>query len=174
MHNDENHREGMERVRKLIDGIEFAMLTTEEEDGHLRSRPMATLELDEDGALWFFTGAGSHKMEEIDQHRQVNLAYMDKEHSRYVSISGRAELVHDKEKIESLWKPVFKAWFPDGLEDPDLALLKVSVERAEYWDPMSSKVTQAFGFVKALVTGKRAEPEGHGRFSVGEMGPAPH
>ena len=172
MKSDHTHHEELERVRKLIEGIEFAMLTTEEDDGHLRSRPMATLQLDGDGALWFFTGAGSHKMEEIGHHRQVNLAYMDKGRDRYVSISGRAELVRDRAKIEELWNPIYKAWFPEGLNDPDLALLKVSVERAEYWDPVSSKVTQALGFVKALVTRQRAEPDGHGKFSLDEQHPA--
>ena len=33
------------------------------------------------------------------------------------------------EKIEELWKPIYKTFFPKGLEDPELALMKISVEK---------------------------------------------
>jgi general stress protein 26 len=41
-----------------------------------------------------------------------------------------------------------KAWFPDGLDDPDLALLRVHVEAAEYWDSPSSTMVHIVGFVR--------------------------
>jgi general stress protein 26 len=68
-------------------------------------------------------------------------------------------LIRDREKAKELWNPILKAWFPEGLEDPNLALLKVSVEKAEYWDTPSGKMVQAIGFVKALATGKRYEAD---------------
>jgi len=144
---------------ELIKDIKFAMLTTVEDDGSLRSRPMGTQQAEFDGDLWFFTGAGSAKAGEIQRDRQVNVSYADTDHQRYVSVSGSAQLVRDRAKIEELWNPIFKAWFPNGLDDPDLALLKVTVERAEYWDSPSSKVVQLYGFVKAVATGKRPSDE---------------
>ena len=48
-------------------GIGFAMLTTEEADGTLRSRPLATLQMDAAGKLWFFTALSSGKVGEIDR-----------------------------------------------------------------------------------------------------------
>jgi general stress protein 26 len=123
----------------LIKDIKFAMLTTVEDDGSLRSRPMATQQAEFDGDLWFFTGASSAKVGEVQRDRQVNVSYADTDGQRYVSVSGTAQLVRDRAKIKELWNPIFKAWFPDGLDDPDLALLKVAVERAEFWDSPSSK-----------------------------------
>lgn len=82
------------------------------------------------------------------------MSFANPDDQRYVSISGWAELVRDHQKMEELWNPLYKAWFPDGLDDPNLALLKVHVRKAEYWDSPNSKVVQLVGFAKALVTGQ--------------------
>lgn len=147
----------IEKIRDLIKDIRFAMLTTIDEDGSLRSRPMGTQEAEFDGDLWFFTGASSAKVDEVERDERVNVSYAAPDDNRYVSISGTARLVRDRAKAKELWNPVLKAWFPDGLDDPDLALLRVRVEKAEYWDAPSSKMVQLAGFVKAIVTGKRAD-----------------
>jgi general stress protein 26 len=117
-----------------IQSIRVAMMTTEEPDGTLRSRPMATQDREFDGELWFFTLASAPKVGEVEQHRQVNLSYTKPEDNLFVSVSGSAELVHDRQKIRELWKPFYRAWFPKGEDDPDLVLLKVTVHNAEYWD----------------------------------------
>ena len=75
----------------------------------------------------------------------------------YVSISGKAQLVRDRNKIEELWKPEFKMWFPEGKDDPQIALLRVSLEKAEYWDSPSSTIGFVLNFVSSLVTGKEAD-----------------
>jgi general stress protein 26 len=148
----------MEKLRDLIKGIRTAMLTTIDADGSLHSRPMATQEAELDGDLWFFTGASSPKVAEVGRDRRVNLSYAAPDDNRYVSVSGTARLVLDKAKAKELWNPILKAWFPEGLDDPNLALLQVKVEKAEYWDAPSSKMVQLVGFLKAIATGERYEP----------------
>jgi general stress protein 26 len=144
----------MNRLAKLVENIRIAMMTTTEADGTLRSRPLATLQMDAEGQLWFFTSISSPKVEEIEEHRQVNLSYADPKDSDYASISGTASLVRDREKMKSLWTPWIEPWFPNGLEDPDLALLKVKVDHAEYWDAPDSKIGRIFGLARAVTTGK--------------------
>lgn len=95
----------------------------------------------------------STKIDEVQSEQRVNVSYANSDDSRYVSVSGTAQLVRDQKKPKELWNPVYKAWFPNGLEDPNLALLKVAIEKAEYWDAPSGKMVQAIGFVKALATG---------------------
>src|SRR3954462_15211660 len=73
---------------------------------------------------------------------------------QFVSVNGRAQLIRDRAKIEQLWNPIYKAWFPNGLDDPELALIKVNVEGAEYWDTPNGKMVQLIGFVKSIATGK--------------------
>ncbi|MFL5629037.1 MAG: pyridoxamine 5'-phosphate oxidase family protein [Ktedonobacteraceae bacterium] len=150
-----SHNDDIKLLGEKIKGIRVAMMTTVGSDGTLRSRPMATLDREFDGDLWFFTYASAPKVGDVEQHQQVNISYVDPDDSRYVSISGRAQIVRDREKMEQLWKPFLKAWFPGGLEEPDLALLKVGVESAEYWDASSSKMVRLANVAKALVTGQR-------------------
>ncbi len=150
--------EHIKKLAEMIHDIDFAMLTTVAEDGSLHSRPMSTQRAEFDGNLWFFTRASAPKVGEVEREQHVNVAYAQPEAQRYVSVSGRATVVRDRAKIEELWSPELKAWFPEGSDDPDLALLKVAVERAEYWDSPSSAVAHAFSFVKALVTGQPANP----------------
>jgi general stress protein 26 len=148
------HQENVAKLAKLIKGIRVAMLTTIEADGCLRCRPMQTQEAEFDGQLWFFTWVDSAKVHEIEHDQHVNLAYVNASDEVYVSVSGRARLVRDAAKVKELWNPVHKAWFPQGVNDPNLGLLRVDAEKAEYWDSPSSKVVQLIGFAKAIVTGK--------------------
>ena len=128
---------------------------------------MACQQIDDEGNLWFLTGRSSGKVSAIAQDQHVNVAYTSS-HNTWVSVAGRAELVEDRQKTEELWNPMFLAWFPKGLEDPELSLLKVKIESAEYWDSPSSKLVQLTGFVKAVVTGEpyRPGPQEHGRVEM--------
>ena len=158
MSQQETHQDDIKKLGELIQDIGIAMLTTVDDDGTLRSRPMQTQDDEFDGDLWFFTGASSHKVLEVQQEARVNVSYAAPDKNRYVSVSGTASLVRDKTKIDALWNPALKAWFPDGKDDPEVALLKVSVEQAEYWDTPSSKVVHLVGFVKAVATGQTYQP----------------
>ncbi len=162
---EDKRQESIKKVNDLIKDVQVAMLTTIDW-GVLRSRPMQTQEAEFDGTLWFFTSTDTHKTDEIEKDRRVNVSYAAPDLNTYVSVSGMAEIVQDREKIEERWNPIYKTWFPKGLDDPTLILLRVSVEQAEYWDSSSSTVVQVVGFVKALVTGERADGGDHGRVNL--------
>jgi general stress protein 26 len=165
---DEQHNAALAKVAEMVGEAKFAMLTTLEKDGTLRSRPMATMQLDGEGNLWFFTSLSSSKIAEARPDQQVNLSYSRTDKQDYLSVSGAAELVHDKEKIQALWSPWVKPWFPKGPGDPDLALLKVSIMEAEYWDAPDSATARAYGLVKALATGETDALGEHGKLDVKE------
>ncbi len=143
--------EQVEKVRDLVRGIEIAMLTTVDDSGYLRSRPMAAQEMAADGTLWFFTGKDSPKVHEAQEY-PVNVALTDPKANTYVSISGTARLVSDGEKVRELWKPVLSAWFPDGPNDANVALLSITPTAIEYWDTPSRSLVQLFGLAKAVLT----------------------
>jgi len=128
------------KLRKLIKGARVAMLTTVAADGSLRSRPMATRAADFNGELWFFTRYHSPKSDEVQENQKVNVTYASPKNGRYVSVSGTATLVRDPEKVKELWRGALKEWFPEGKKDPDLALLKVTVDRAEFWDANENRM----------------------------------
>ena len=141
-------------LRTLVERMKVTMLTTEDPSGGLRSRPLQTLELDYDGRLWFFVSASSPKVDEmLGDEGRVGLSYADPGKMDFVSISGRGELVHDRERMKALWSPWVKVWFPKGVDDPDLALLCVRIEQAEYWESPGSAVKRLYALVKARATG---------------------
>ncbi|BBH66876.1 general stress protein [Actinoplanes sp. OR16] len=144
-----------EKVREIVAEARICMVTTMTEDGRHVSRPMALQDVEFDGDLWFFTYSDSDLVEQIGRHPQVNVAFSDTKQNNWVSIAGAASRVDDRAKAEELWSPVLKAWFPDGLETPNLTLVKVDGETAEYWAAAhSSKVVTMLGYAKAAVTGK--------------------
>lgn len=150
------YQEKIKKLGELMKDIDFAMLTTVDDDsGLLHSRPMSTQEVEFDGDLWFFTAVDTGKVSDIRRESQVNLSYAQPDKHRYVSVSGTAVVVNDRAKMEELWSPVYKAYFPEGLDDPNLRLLKVSVQEAEYWES-NGLIPTAIAFVQALA-GKEVE-----------------
>jgi general stress protein 26 len=136
------------KLNELIKGIEFAMLTTIRPNGSLHSCPMAPSEIDGDGVLWFFSANNTEKVEAIKTDPRVNLAYSDAGGQRYVSVTGNAEPVRDHLKAQELWNPNYQAWFPMGLQDPNLILLRVVVRDAEYWDDTAGRMVPLAGFAR--------------------------
>jgi general stress protein 26 len=157
--------EEFEKLAEMIKDINFTMMTTIDGNGKLHSRPMATMEFEKPsdfkGTLWFFTREDSWKVHDIEEEKEVNLAYANPDSQRYVSVTGRASIKRDKSKMKELWTPTLLAWFPEGLNDPSIALIKVEVEAAEIWDTPPSKVVQIIGMARSLVTGKPYDQKAH-------------
>ncbi|GGZ71442.1 general stress protein [Lysobacter xinjiangensis] len=152
-----------ERLAELIEGIDIAMLTTVGPEGWLVSRPLSTQQASFDGErLWFFTEADSPKVGEITRRRKVNVAYASKDANVYVSIAGQARLNRDRAKIRELWSDGYKAFFPKGVDDPNLLLLEIHVRSAEYWTGPRTGVGKLLAFVAARVT-KKEELMGENR-----------
>lgn len=168
MENAQNRTEGLSQLKDKIKDIRVAMFTTAEADGTLHTRPMHTQEMKDDGVLWFFTGKDSGKISELKTDSHVSLGYADPGSNTYVAVCGKGSLVTDKAKIAELWHDMLKAWFPEGKDDPNIALVKVTPESAEYWDSPSSKMVQLIGYAKAIATGEsyKPGPGEHGKINM--------
>ena len=140
----------------LIKDIKFGMLTHRHANGELHSHPLTTQnKSDDEGAnLYFFISRKSELGQRIPQDGNVNVSYADPGDDSYVSVSGTATIVEDQAKKEALFTSMAKAWFPGGATDPDLALLKVAIGHAEYWDVTDSKMVQLAKMAKAAITGE--------------------
>lgn len=148
----DGHSEGIAKIAELVKDARIAMLTTMTSDGKHLARPMALQEIEFDGDLWFFVGDDSDKVAEITANPSVNVSFSNAKNTAWTSIAGTASIVHDKAKAEELWSPVLNAWFPDGLDTPNLGLIKVHADSAEYWDGPGSRVVQLIGILRAAVT----------------------
>ncbi|KQZ82226.1 pyridoxamine 5-phosphate oxidase [Microbacterium sp. Root166] len=144
----------IERLKELVEDIDFTMLTTRDAEGNLVSRPMSTREMDDTGDIWFFTLEDTKKVDEAeaDPEHDVGLAYIDAKGHRYVSVAGRARVVHDHAKMKDLYTPDLDIWFENGLETPGIVLLRVTPVECEFWEPRHGKIVTAAGMLRALVT----------------------
>ncbi|TXQ00101.1 pyridoxamine 5-phosphate oxidase, partial [Escherichia coli] len=119
---------------------------------------------DDAGDIWFFTSEDTQKVDDVQRDHDVGLSYCDAKGMRYVSVAGRASVVHDRAKMEQLWSPSLDIWFADGIDTPGIALLKVTPLDTEFWEPAHGKLGRAGGMRKALVTGDTPEDTmNHGR-----------
>jgi len=120
-------------VAQAVERIRVAMLTTHEQEGALRSRPMVCVGLDQD-ALWFITKEHTGKVDEAQREQAVSVTFASPDQDAYVSITGKAQLVHDRQLLQKLWQPDLGRWFPQGGNDSDMALLRVDIQHAEHWN----------------------------------------
>ena len=158
---------GIEKLVEMVKDIRSCMLITNPvKAGKLSGRPMGVNTIDEDGTMWFFTQKSSNKVDEIEDDSDVSISIVDDSNSKYLMINGYANIVNDKAKMEELWNPMLKAWFPKGLEDPDMALIKVTPQEADYWDSSSSVMVNMFRMVKAIVTGTESEGGEFGKINI--------
>ena len=148
------------QLNELIRDIRFAMLTTIRADGSVHCCPMATQEADAEGHLWFFTRTRTEKVEAIRGNNNVCLAYADPKDQRFVSITGVAHLLNPPEKKQALWNPLYDAWFPRGLDDPNLVLIKVLITDVQYWQESEGKMMQLPGFAEGI-SGQQYRPAAH-------------
>jgi general stress protein 26 len=142
-------------VIRLIREIETALCTSVNPDGSLHTRPVQTLEARDEGIVSFFTDWHSAKVAEFEQDGRVALSYADREKRTYVAIGGRARLFRDASHAERIWSLEQRAYYPDGPTDPRLAILQVTIERAEYWIA-SHAISYLVAAARAAVTGKPA------------------
>ena len=162
------HSSQVAELAAKIKPVRFAMFTTVDQHGHLISQPMTNQEVDADGALWFFTNSNTDLWQNIASSPKVNVSFAEPDDSLYVSISGVAERVVDRDRIDALWNPMVAAWFPNGKDDPHVVLVKVVSKTVQYWDSKENKLTLMYEMAKAAITGKHPEldPADHGQIKL--------
>ena len=156
---------GLEKLKSLISNGDIAMLCTLT-DTQIHCRPMATSDIDEEGNIWFFTNEYSQKENELESNQTVALCYSNDDKSTYVSINGTAWLVTDPQKMKELFNSMVKTFFPEGLNDPKLALLKIRPKHAEYWDSHSNTMVRFMGILGSALTGERNLRGEHGEIDL--------
>lgn len=123
-------------TQKLVETLRkvpVIMLTSMGRDGHLNSRPMVLQEIDPDGTMWFFIGRTAAVTDELNHNAQVSVSHAEGTTMTYIAVAGKACLVDDRARISVLWRAEYLTWFSLGVNDPDLALMRVDIETAERW-----------------------------------------
>jgi len=154
--NTEN-TDGLDRFVEMVKDVKICMLITHHHLGNISGRPMSFNKIDLDGTMWFFGKASSKKVDELEA--DANVAVVNEKNNIYLMVNGSAELHVDKSKMEDLWNPIMKAWFPEGIDDPDMILIKVTPHEINYWDNNSIKMG-------VIVTGKQYDNGEQGKINL--------
>ncbi|TFW17398.1 pyridoxamine 5'-phosphate oxidase family protein [Duganella callida] len=141
-------------IAAKIKDIRFGMFTTMDDGRTLTSRPLTMQRIDNEGNMWFFTSDEAPFIYDVQRHADVNVSFARPDDQLYLSVTGQAYFVKDRAKARELWHPSVRAWFPGGLDDPHLAMIRVKIQSAEYWDAKASRMRQLMQLAKAAVTGR--------------------
>jgi general stress protein 26 len=154
-----------EKLIDLIHDFDNAMLVTKSDGGALVGRPMAIAEATEEGVLWFVTDRNSGKMDDLISDNDVAVTMQSSR--KFVTLSGECQVVDDQAKIDALWKEVWKVWFPGGMSDASIVLLKVVATEGEYWDNSGvAGLKYLIKAGKAYLQGERAQTDASVNASV--------
>ena len=139
-----------QRVRALIERADVAMLMNVDEQGAQVGRPMLPLLIQNDPHIYFLTHQSSRKVMQLAARPHVGLSIISA--NCFLVVAGTACASRDPELIRRLWRPTYRAWFPDGATDRDATAIRVVVERIDYWEPPRSRVARVMQAVKAVLT----------------------
>lgn len=158
----------LEKIRALLKAFPIAFMVTVRE-GRLTARPIGIVGGDEpfNGQLWFITDKRSRKVDAIEHGALTTLLFQNDKEGAYLQLSGRAAVVEDRQKLEQLYSTLQRTWFPKGLDDPDITLVRFDADEANYWDSHDSYIRLAAAFVKSVVTGT---PGKSGNAGVAKIG----
>ncbi|MEP6939936.1 MAG: pyridoxamine 5'-phosphate oxidase family protein [Rudaea sp.] len=141
----------VDELRRHVLEIEFCMLTTHDGRGDISSRPLQTMDMQDDATLWFFTSRDSAKVHEIGRDARVCVSYADAARRFFVQLSGEASIIDDRERAAALWQPAQRIFFPQGPLDPALVLIRFVTRTATVWDGNESLVGKMRKFGDALL-----------------------
>lgn len=158
-------QEALRKFKELAEDINVCMFITDV-DEESSTRPMATIKAEDDGTLWFFTHLSSGKTSQLREDQDVHLVYAHPGKSSYMDVWGKGSVITDKNKIKELWSPIVKAWFPGGVDDPDICLLKVNPHSAYYWDAEAGRMVSFLKILASAVSGKKFSEGAEGSLEV--------
>lgn len=153
------NREAVEKIKELATGADICMFTTSLSRLPLTARPMSTVDVDEEGNIWFISKRSSDKNAAIAEDSRVQLFYASRNDAEYLSVYGDASIIIDKELFKEKWVPEAKAWLSEGVDDPEMSLIRVAPVDSYYWDTKHSKYIALIKMAAAVVTGKQAKDD---------------
>jgi len=163
---DLSNTEAIEKIQDIARDADICLFATNLTSLPLSARPMSTQKVDDDGTLWFLSSKSSSQNTDIEADGRVQLFYSHKGSSEYLSVYGEATILFDRDIAKELWSPIVKTWFTEGVDDPDLSIIKVVPSDAYYWDTKNNKTVSLIKIVAGAVTGKTLDDGIKGKITV--------
>jgi general stress protein 26 len=161
-----SNTEAIEKIQDIARDADICLFATNLTNLPISARPMSTQKVDDEGNLWFLSSKSSVHNQDIGQDSRVQLFYSHKGSAEYLSVYGEAAILVDREIAKELWSPIAKAWFTEGVDDPELTIIKVVPSDAYYWDTKNNKTVSLLKIIAGAVTGKTMDDGIKGKISV--------
>ena len=158
--------ESIKKLQEMIKAINVAMFVTKSKEEKDDVRPMAVVNVDDEGSIWFLTKKDSEKVDAIDFNENVQLIFSHPGKEMYLNIEGIADVTEDRDVIKKIWTPIAKAWFEGGVDDPDICAIKVKPDQGNYWDTQHGKLVEFLKIISTVVTGKKSGDGVSGQIAV--------
>ncbi len=158
--------DALKQLKELINAADICIFATNLSQRPIPARPMSTQEVDKKGNIWFMSKQSSDKNYDIQQDDNVQLFYSNKGSSEYLSVYGKAAILREREKAKEMWSPLLKTWFTEGVEDPELTIIKVTPADVYYWDTKNNKTIALLKMIAGAVTGKEMDDSVQGKINI--------
>ncbi|MEO8173333.1 MAG: pyridoxamine 5'-phosphate oxidase family protein [Sediminibacterium sp.] len=158
--------EAAEKIKELATGADICMFATSLSKLPLTARPMSTVDVDGEGNIWFISKRSSDKNKEIAGDNRVQLFYASRNNAEYLSVYGDASIIIDKDLFKEKWVVEAKAWLSEGVDDPEMSLIKVSPVDSYYWDTKHNKYVALMKMAAAVITGNPNDDGVEGKVMV--------
>jgi general stress protein 26 len=159
-------KDAIEKMQELVKHNALCLFTTSLTTLPLETRPMSVQRVCDQGNFWFLSADDSSHNREIENDARVQLFFTNQSDAEFLSVYGSATISTDRKKIDELWSPMVKAWFPEGKDDPRITIIKVTPENGFYWDTKNGKAISLIKIATAAVTGKTMDGGVEGELSV--------
>jgi len=169
---EENHKdlqdtEAIKKMKALCEKAGTCFFCTRiTSGGPFATRPMALLQIDDEGLLWFLSATDSYKNAEIASDPAVQLLFQGSSYSDFVTLYGQASISQDKAKIKELWGPLLKTWFTEGIDDPRISVIRVAPAEGYYWDTKHGQLVAFAKQIAGSILGKTLDDSIEGKLEV--------
>lgn len=162
-----NNEEAITKLQEMVNKIDIGMFCTYPETRNFcHAVPMSRQEVDEEGTIWYLFSAESETYENLKFNDKVSVLFSHVDDHEFLSINGTAEISKDQERIDKYWNKFVEAWFEKGREDPNIRILKVSVEDAHYWDNKTSKLVTFMKVATSALSGQKLDIGREGELDI--------
>ncbi|MNK27387.1 General stress protein 26 [compost metagenome] len=148
-----NNVEAVKKLTELVDKIDIGMVITRNKGDELHIVPISRQEVDEQGNIWMLISSESNIHQNLLENKRIDIAYSHVGDYNFISVSGKATISRDQERIDKYWNKLMDAWFEKGKDDPHIRVLKVETSDAHYWDNKSNKLITFFKVAANAITG---------------------
>lgn len=159
-------KESIDKLQELVKQDKTGMLCYNVTTYPLLSIPMYIQQVEDNGDIWFFSGKDSEHNAYIERDGRVQFFSSNSGDSAYFSLAGQAEILFDRKKAKELWNPMAKVWFQEGVDDPNLSLIRIRPHQGYYWDTTTNRMIEFLKMAASVVTGKTMDDSVQGTMHV--------